>query len=483
MSMPVQLFSRTLKTQRNTTHYLEAGPRSGPLMIFLHGWPEMGLVWRAQLEAFAADGWHCVAPDLRGFGRSSAATDIHAYTMELIVQDMVELHDHLGGQPALWVGHDWGCVVAGSLVAHHPARSRGVVFVSLAYQPAGHALATVVPLVDRAIYSVEQYPDGQWDYYRYYTTHFESAVADLDADKAASLASIFRAGDPASVGKVSPQALVTEKGGRFGAAHRAPAAEPDPSLWPDADFDELVRSFEQNGFRPSCAWYMNDEAALAYARTAPNGGRIEQPVLFVNGDFDQICTIFGNKQGDPMRAACPDLTIVSLSSGHWLPLERKAELVFVMRDWLVRKGLADDRSESSHQAEDLPRGRIAANPDLVEELYSAFNRRDIDGALSLMSETVQLRTASEGGSVGGMNDIRAFWTRQWLDFDPIVTPIATRFVDGKLSVRVHQVVHSKAGELLSDSEVDHVYTLVGDVVQQMQLGSGDAATEAFRKAK
>lgn len=102
------------------------------------------------------------------------------------------------------------------------------------------------------------------------TTHFGAAVADLDADQVASLASIFRPGDPAGVGKVSPQAEVTRKGGRFGAAHRAPPTRPDPTLWPSADFDGLVQAFEVHGFRPSCAWYLNDDAAIAYARKAPN---------------------------------------------------------------------------------------------------------------------------------------------------------------------------------------------------------------------
>ena len=258
---------------------------------------------------------------------------------------MTELHDHLGAQPAIWVSHDWGVVVAAELAAHHPDRSRGVVLTSLAYQPAGHALSTVVPLVDRTIYPADQYPNGQWDYYRYYTTHFEAAVADLDADKAASLASIFRPGDPAVVGKVAPHAVVTRNGGRFGAAHRAPPTSPDPALWPSADFDVLVQTFEARGFRPSCAWYRNDDANLAYARSAPDGGRLSQPVLFVNSAFDQICTVSGNRQGDPMRAACTDLAEASLLAGHWLPLERKAELIQVIRDWLEGKGFDIARSE------------------------------------------------------------------------------------------------------------------------------------------
>jgi pimeloyl-ACP methyl ester carboxylesterase len=334
------LVTRTFSTPRHTTRYLECGPADGPLMMFLHGWPSISLMWHAQLNAFAAEGWHCVAPDLRGFGGSSAPAAIDAYTTAEVVTDMAELHDHLGGAPAIWVGHDWGSVVAGALAAHEATRSRGVVLTSLAYFPGANALPTLVPLVDRAIHPIAEYPDGQWDYYRYYTTHFDAAVADLDADRAATLASIFQPGRPAAVGAVSPNALVTRNGGRFGAAHRAPATPPDPALWPPADFDALVQAFDAHGFRPPCAWYLNDDANIAYARAAPNGGRLAQPVLFVNGDWDGICSIIGNRQGDPMRAACSDLTVTSLPAGHWLPLERKAELTRAIGDWLRDNELA-----------------------------------------------------------------------------------------------------------------------------------------------
>lgn len=339
MTATFPLTSRLFSTHRHTTHYIECGPANGPLMIFLHGWPSIALMWRAHMDAFAGDGWRCVAPDLRGYGGSSVPAANDAYSIRDVVADMAELHDHLGGSPAIWVSHDWGCVVAAGLAAHDAKRSRGVVLTSLAYQPAGHALRTVVPLVDRTIYPADQYPDGQWDYYRYYTKHFEQAVADLDADKADSLASIFRSGDPASVGKPSPNAVVTRNGGRFGAAHRAPPTDPDPALWPPADFDVLVRAFESHGFRPSCAWYLNDDAGIAYARTAPDGGRLSQPVLFVNGEFDQICSVTGNRQGDPMRAACADLTETGMPAGHWLPLERKAEHIQAIRSWLQSKKL------------------------------------------------------------------------------------------------------------------------------------------------
>ena len=336
---PATLVSRTFRTPRHTTHYLESGPADGPLMIFLHGWPELSLMWRAQMDAFAADGWHCVAPDLRGYGGSSIPAATDAYAIQEVVADMAELHDHLGGKPAIWVGHDWGSVVAGALVAHEPGRSRGVVLVAVPYFPTSNDLPTIVPLVDRTIYPADQYPDGQWDYYRYYTTHFTSAVADLDADKAASLAGIFRPGKPSDVGKVAASARVTRNGGRFGAAHRAPPTQPDPALWPPADFAVLVRAFEAHGFRAPCAWYLNDDANIAYARQAPDGGRLSQPVLFINGAYDQINTISGNRLGDPMRAACADLTVTNLPGAHWLPLECKAEVVQAIRTWLRSKSL------------------------------------------------------------------------------------------------------------------------------------------------
>ncbi|CAN7605725.1 alpha/beta fold hydrolase [Neorhizobium sp. LjRoot104] len=85
---------------------------------------------------------------------------------------------------------------------------------------------------------------------------------------------------------------------------------------------------------------MNDAANIAYARRAPNGGQILRPVLFVNGEYYQINTINGNRYGEPMRAACPDLTTANLLGAHWLPLERKPELVQAIRAWLQDKNLS-----------------------------------------------------------------------------------------------------------------------------------------------
>ena len=83
--MPV---SRNFSSPRQMTHYIACGPADGPLMIFLHGWPSISLMWRAHLDAFAADGWHCVAPDLRGFFffYDTASTEIYTIVFVLSVR-------------------------------------------------------------------------------------------------------------------------------------------------------------------------------------------------------------------------------------------------------------------------------------------------------------------------------------------------------------------------------------------------------------
>ena len=107
---------------------------------------------------------------------------------------------------------------------------------------------------------------------------------------------------------------------------------------------------------------------------------------------------------------------------------------------------------------------------LIAQAYSAFNRRDIDGALELMSETVSWPKASEGGRVIGKQEIRAYWIRQWKEFDPYVEPLEVIQREAAISeVRVHQIVKSLSGEVLSDTEVWHVFTIANGLIERMDL--------------
>lgn len=115
---------------------------------------------------------------------------------------------------------------------------------------------------------------------------------------------------------------------------------------------------------------------------------------------------------------------------------------------------------------------MADTKTLIEQAYSAFNKRDIDGALALMTQDVSWPKASEGGKVVGKEEIRAYWTRQWGEFDPYVEPLAmTEEGGGKTRVRVHQLVKSLQGDVLSDSEVLHVFTVNSGLIATMDLGN------------
>jgi hypothetical protein len=122
---------------------------------------------------------------------------------------------------------------------------------------------------------------------------------------------------------------------------------------------------------------------------------------------------------------------------------------------------------------------MAGTRTIIEKAYSAFNQRDIDSALALMTEDVSWPKASEGGKVVGKEEIRAYWTRQWGEFDPHVEPVAiTEDAGGKTRVRVHQVVKSLQGDVLSDSEVLHVFTVNSGLIAAMELGDEADSTAA-----
>lgn len=114
---------------------------------------------------------------------------------------------------------------------------------------------------------------------------------------------------------------------------------------------------------------------------------------------------------------------------------------------------------------------------LIEQAYYAFNKRDIDGALALMTQDVSWPKASEGGKIAGKEEIRAYWTRQWREFDPHVEPLAITEEDGgKVRVRVRQLVKSLQGEILSDTEVLHIFTVNTGLIAAMDLGGEDDST-------
>ena len=117
---------------------------------------------------------------------------------------------------------------------------------------------------------------------------------------------------------------------------------------------------------------------------------------------------------------------------------------------------------------------MANTKTLIAQAYAAFNKRNVDGALALMSENVSWPKASEGGRVVGKDQIRSYWTRQWKEFDPHVEPLEVIDQEGGITeVKVHQLVKSLGGDVVSDSEVWHVYTIANGLIERMDLKESD----------
>jgi ketosteroid isomerase-like protein len=102
----------------------------------------------------------------------------------------------------------------------------------------------------------------------------------------------------------------------------------------------------------------------------------------------------------------------------------------------------------------------APETELLRAAYAAFNARDIDAALALMTPEVEWPRAFKGGFVRGPEAIRAYWTEQWSEINPHVEPVAFHPEDaGHVLVEVHQVVRDLAGTVVADEHVGHRFTI------------------------
>lgn len=308
-------------------------------MIFVHGWPELSISWRHQLPAFGAQGFRAIAPDMRGYGRSSSYTRHEDYALEHAVADMIELLDSLGAAKAIWVGHDWGSPVVWSIAQHHPERCLGVANLCVPYEPEGSVVEKRIPLIDRSIYPEATYPAGQWDYQLYYREHFEAAQREMEADTRATVRVLFRAGSPAGQGKPAVTARVRANGGWFGPGQRAPDVPLDTRVLSEHEAELYGASLERNGFFGPSSWYMNASRNMAYAEKARANWRLTMPVLFLHARYDYVCATVGTRLADPMRASVADLSEAILDTGHWMAQEKPAEVNAQLTRWLAAKQL------------------------------------------------------------------------------------------------------------------------------------------------
>jgi pimeloyl-ACP methyl ester carboxylesterase len=324
-----------VRTDRHTSFYLACGAPDAPPIVFVHGWPELAISWRHQLPCFAALGFRAVAPDMRGYGRSGVYGHHEDYALREIVADMIELLDALGAEKAIFVGHDWGSPVVWSLASHHPERCRGVANLCVPYVAQGFAPANIIPLVDRSVYPVDQFPAGQWDYQLFYQENFEKAVAQFEGSVENTVKLLFRKGSAAGAGAPAVTSAVRKNGGWFPGGGAAPDVPIDTDLLGDQDFHAYAAALTRNGFFGPDSWYMNAEPNIVYAGEARNGGKLSLPVLFLHGAYDYVCETVNSRLAEPMRRDCANLTEVVVETGHWMAQEDPTGVNAALARWMA----------------------------------------------------------------------------------------------------------------------------------------------------
>ena len=335
--MAFEVTEHTVKSARHTTGYLACGSSDAPLLIFVHGWPEQSLSWRHQLPVFAGLGFRCIAPDMRGYGRSATYPRHEDFAQSEIVADMVELLAALGQESAVWIGHDWGSPVVWNIASHHPERTAGVVSLCVPYFAEGFTLHSIVPLVNRAIYPEDEYPAGQWDYMLYYQENFTAACKGFDDNVRNVVKALFRKGNPDAVAYPSLTALVRRSGGWLG-NEPWPDLPRDPDVLTEQDLEAYTAALTRNGFFGPDSWYMNHDANRAYSLASPNGGKLGMPALFLHAAYDATCeTATNSRFADPMRHDCDDLTEAVVHSGHWMAQEQPVAVNTALAKWLAAR--------------------------------------------------------------------------------------------------------------------------------------------------
>ncbi|MBR1212079.1 alpha/beta hydrolase [Bradyrhizobium sp. JYMT SZCCT0180] len=299
--------SRTISANGIELFVLEQG--QGPLVLLCHGWPELSYSWRHQIPAIAAAGFHVVAPDMRGFGRSSAPAEIGAYSIFDNVGDMVALVSALGEKQAVIVGHDWGAPVA-----WHAAMFRPDVFTKVA------GLSVPPPFRGRGRPLDSLRDGGITNFYWQYFQTPGVAEAEFERDVALTMRLVLGRGvsDPAAL-------YVTEGKGFLG--NIGPVVKL-PDWLDEADIAYFSKVYRESGFRGGLNWYRNLDRN--WELTAPwQGAQIHQPSLFVAGSKDSVITgLIGAKRVTELERVLPNLRqkLIIDGAGHWVQQERPDEV-------------------------------------------------------------------------------------------------------------------------------------------------------------
>ena len=250
-------------------HLAESGPSDGPCIILCHGFPESWYSWRHQLKALGEAGYHVVAPDMRGFGRSSHPLEVSSFTQPKLVGDMVGLLAALPHATAVIAGHDWGAPVAWNAALFRPDLFPAVVGLSVPYYGARTTFTYDHSIPPSQSMRREVGPDGF--HYQLYFSQIGRAEADIEKDVRRWLGGFFHtlsADAPPEEVKLAE----LKNGDRLEDAFAWPKTR--PTWMTDVDLDHYVAEFERTGFASALNFYR--AADLTWHRWRPGAVHISR---------------------------------------------------------------------------------------------------------------------------------------------------------------------------------------------------------------
>jgi pimeloyl-ACP methyl ester carboxylesterase len=304
-SLPIT--ERVIETNGVQLHTVEAGESGAPVVVLAHGFPELAYSWRHQIPALAAAGYHVLAPDQRGYGRSTRPADIAAYNVGDLSADLIGLLDDVGADKAVFVGHDWGAQVAWGSAQLHPDRVAAVVGLSVPPVPRAQVPPTQA---FRAIF-------GDNFFYMLYFQQPGVADAELDADPAKTLRRVI-------FGQAAPgdqaAAMRMLRPGPEGLIERIPEPDGLPS-WISADeLDHYVAEFSRTGFTGGLNWYRNMDRNWEIQGNLTSAA-ITVPAMFIGGTDDLVLGFMRPDRAKEVITG-PYREVLIDGAGHWLQQER-----------------------------------------------------------------------------------------------------------------------------------------------------------------
>jgi pimeloyl-ACP methyl ester carboxylesterase len=315
--------NRTVEANGIRFYIQEAG--EGPLVILCHGFPETSHSWRHQLRALADAGFHAVAPDMRGYGRTDRPEAIEDYTIFHLSGDVIGLIGALGEKQAIVVGHDWGAAVAWHVALFRPDLCRAVVAMSVPFQPRNPSKAPIPTF--KAITKAK----GLADFYmvRFQEQGIEAGFErDLDRTVRAYLYGL--SGDVPKDKAWSPFVPASEVG-----LSKLPVPDRLPPWISDSDVQTYVEAFRLSGFRGPLNWYRNLDRN--WALMAPfDGLKIVPPALFITGTEDPVRPFAGAAEAR-LAERVPNLrgTVELKGAGHWVQQEAPDAVNAALLDFIA----------------------------------------------------------------------------------------------------------------------------------------------------